>query len=160
MNLIGSHDTILSIVYHKAQDRGWIFIAMKIREAAMKSHKTIELNWIEFHSKLLCRINQLLTWHMSFKQQNYNYIKLWQSWRGKTRGHLVLTMNAHYNSTESYHKKKEKFKLEEKKGGVLLLYLDINNLTLPRPWWMKWLLLKEMHSQDTSSDNFGLNQKI
>ena len=62
MNLIGSHYTILSIVYYKAQGRGWIFIAMKIRETEMKGHKTRE-----FHSILLCCINQLLTWHMSFK---------------------------------------------------------------------------------------------
>ena len=72
------------------------------------------------------------------KTTNYNYIKLWHSWRGKTRGHRVLTMNAIYNSTKSYiiNEKRQK----EDKEGVLLLYFDIN-LTLPRLWWRKWLLL-------------------
>ena len=48
MNLIGSHDTIISIVYYKAQDRGSIFIAMKIRVAEMKGHKTIRLAQVYF----------------------------------------------------------------------------------------------------------------
>ena len=62
MNLIGSQDAILSIVYYNAQDRGGIFIAMKIREAEINGHKTMG-----FHPTLLCCINQLLTWYMSFK---------------------------------------------------------------------------------------------
>ena len=56
MNLIGSHDAVLSIVYYKARDRGRIFIAMKIREAEMKGGKTMEC-----HSTHLCCVNQLLT---------------------------------------------------------------------------------------------------
>ena len=39
MNLIGSCNTILSVVYLKVQDRGWIFIAIKIHEAEIKVTK-------------------------------------------------------------------------------------------------------------------------
>ena len=47
MKLIGSRNTVLPIVYFKVQDRGWIFIAMKIHETEVKRHKTMK-----FHSKL------------------------------------------------------------------------------------------------------------
>ena len=54
MNLIVSHDAILSIVYDKTQDRGGIFIAIKIRAAEMKGYTTVECP-----SAFLCCINQL-----------------------------------------------------------------------------------------------------
>ena len=55
MNLIGLRNTFLSIVYHKAQDPGCILIAIIIHEAEMKGRKTME-----FHSRILCCVNQLL----------------------------------------------------------------------------------------------------
>ena len=50
----------------KPKNQGWIFIVMKIHETQVQSHKTME-----FHYKLLCCVNQLPTWHMSFKQYQW-----------------------------------------------------------------------------------------
>ena len=56
MNLIGSCNTVLSIVYFKAQDRGSTFIAVKIHKTETESREKME-----FHSRLLCCISKLVT---------------------------------------------------------------------------------------------------
>ena len=67
---------------------------------------------------------------------NYSYIKLWQSWRGKTRGHCVIMTNAKCISTKGYIIK-EKF--IEKKKGYWWVYFKIE-LALLRLWLRRKLL--------------------
>ena len=55
MNMVDSCRAILSIVYYKAQDPNRIFIAIKIHESEINSHKTMEFHprppeW--FHGQL------------------------------------------------------------------------------------------------------------
>ena len=52
MNLIGSCNTGPIYVHYKAEERGRIFIAMKIHEAEIQSHETTEK-----HFRLVCCID-------------------------------------------------------------------------------------------------------